>query len=526
MVGWGVAPGPVVCERTAYVHDSRRGWVWVYWSWLDIHSRQSADCVSPAWRPYERHELQELQNAIAQTLQDNISSFASVPAVADTAFIDSMSSTKLVQPYPPGVHGATSPSENQQQQWSHVDLQRAGDGYQKWKDHDDDLQRMVEWIRSYDARQAARQATPVGAGNFYTHDATGAGGHKGSVRRRTGSPACSHRHYNARPVHTGVPLVTNDDSDPEEDPEEAMKAVSNEMEKVSKYRDARERGEIYPKVKRLDNIKLPANHEISQNRIFHQCVANDDSDDGQNPEEAIVAADDDSDDGQDPEEAIVAGEESLSLKDAESSTSWVKDQRLLAVTLCKVTSAMARMDLLNLGCSSRCMSVVFESEHKDQTTRNPFSTHSMLRPKHVAHIVSTLSACLLETVEPYKEHGHPLLPHLQLRTACRWMLQAMHRPMKARANSLLYRLEKLRRYQTDLLTKRRFQRLLAPSEKQAIEIVTTQHRTMRRILDYGILDTMWLPFNGRGVVLGMPHPCDLENQFQKRRREKEEWFWA
>ena len=397
MVGWGVAPGPVVCERTAYVHDSRRGWVWVYWSWLDIHSEQSTDCVSPAWRPYERHELQELQNAIAQTLQDNISSLASVPA-----------------------------------------------------------------------------------------------------------------------VHTGVPLVTNDDSDPEEDPEEAMKAVVNEMEKVSKYRDARERGEIYPKVKRLDNIKLPTNHEISQNRIFHQCVANDDSDDGQNPEEAIVAQ---------------PGEESLSLKDAESSTSWVKDQRSLAVTLCKVTSAMARMDLLNLGCSSRCMSVVFESEHKDQTTRNPFSTHSMLRPKHVAHIVSTLSACLLETVEPYKEHGHPLLPHLQLRTACRWVLQAMHRPMKARANSLLYRLEELRRFQADLLSRPFIKYgLLAPCEKQAIEIVTTQHRTMTRILDSGILDIMLLPFSGRrGVVLGMTHrnlAMDLENQTEKQRREKEEWFWA
>ena len=66
--------------------------------------------------------------------------------------------------------------------------------------------------------------------------------------------------------------------------------------------------------------------------------------------------------------------------------------------------------------------------------------------------------------------------------------------------------------------------------KQAIEIVTTQHRTMTRILDSGILDIMWLPFNGRrGVVLGMTHrnlAMDLENQTKKQRREKEEWFWA
>ena len=86
MAHWVVAP--VVCERTAYVYDKSRGWVWVYFSWR-THPQQAAvaDCGSPAWRPQEsqRQELHDLANAIAQTLQLNASSFASVPAVAETA---------------------------------------------------------------------------------------------------------------------------------------------------------------------------------------------------------------------------------------------------------------------------------------------------------------------------------------------------------------------------------------------------------------------------------------------------------
>ena len=185
----------------------------------------------------------------------------------------------------------------------------------------------------------------------------------------------------------------------------------------------------------------------------------------------------------------------VGLRNAESPTR-VNNQELIAVTLCKTTFATERMDMLNLGCSSRRILALLESKHKDQSTCNPFSTHSMLRPKHVANIVSTLSACLPETVEPYKEHGHPLLPQLQLRTACRWILQAMHRPMKTRANDSLTRLDELRRFQNELLTRLtpEIRRLLAQGEKQAIEIVRTQHRTMRRIHESGILDKMWLPF--------------------------------
>ena len=70
----------------------------------------------------------------------------------------------------------------------------------------------------------------------------------------------------------------------------------------------------------------------------------------------------------------------------------VNNSELIAVALCKTIFATARMDMLNLGCSSRRILAELEFQHKDQSTRNPFSTHSMLRPKHVANIVSTLSA--------------------------------------------------------------------------------------------------------------------------------------
>ena len=193
-------------------------------------------------------------------------------------------------------------------------------------------------------------------------------------------------------------------------------------------------------------------------------------------------------------------------ENAESQT-LRNNQKSIAVALSKTIFVAERMDMLNLGCSSRRIMALLENQPGQSTMLcNPFSTHSMLgrrpsmlRPKHVANIVSTLSACLPETVEPYTDHGHPLLPHLQLRTTCRWILQAMHRPMKARVISLLIHFDEMKRYQNSVLTRmgERAVRLLADCEHKAIEILGRRHGTMKRIYDSGILDTMWLPFGNQ-----------------------------
>ena len=58
--------------------------------------------------------------------------------------------------------------------------------------------------------------------------------------------------------------------------------------------------------------------------------------------------------------------------------------------------ALSKVDVVNLGCSSRHILTVME-KHVALSVCNPFATHSMLRFKHFARIVHAMNSCLPET---------------------------------------------------------------------------------------------------------------------------------
>ena len=63
---------------------------------------------------------------------------------------------------------------------------------------------------------------------------------------------------------------------------------------------------------------------------------------------------------------------------------WIDNQAIFTFVLseCESTFALPKMDLLNLGCSSRRILALLESKYEskyENGLRNPFSTHGMLR---------------------------------------------------------------------------------------------------------------------------------------------------
>ena len=162
----------------------------------------------------------------------------------------------------------------------------------------------------------------------------------------------------------------------------------------------------------------------------------------------------------------------------------------LEAALCKSIFALSKMDLMNVGCSSRRIWAVMEKHSAESAqSLSPFSIHSMLRFRRFARIVHVMCPCLPETIQPSRPHLqlHTLRPYLQLRTTCRWIFQAMHAPMKIQVGALFVQLGELHAFQSDLL--HRLTRLnihlenLANFEQRTVETVRRQYMQVRQMHD-------------------------------------------
>ena len=160
---------------------------------------------------------------------------------------------------------------------------------------------------------------------------------------------------------------------------------------------------------------------------------------------------------------------------------------VMEAALCKTIFALSKMDLMNVGCSSRRIWAVME-KHSAQTALSPFSRHSMLRFRRFAQIVYAMCSCLPETVQPSRPYLqlHTLRPYLQLRTTCRWVFQAMHAPMKIQVGALLVQLGALHEFQSQVLNRLTRMnlnlKLLADDQRQAVESVRKQYMHVRKCM--------------------------------------------
>ena len=162
----------------------------------------------------------------------------------------------------------------------------------------------------------------------------------------------------------------------------------------------------------------------------------------------------------------------------------------LEAALCKSIFALSKMDLMNVGCSSRRIWAVMEKHSAESAqSLSPFSIHSMLRFRRFARSVHVMCPCLPETIQPSRPYLqlHTLRPYLQLRTTCRWIFQAMHAPMKIQVGALFVQLGELHAFQSDLL--HRLTRLnihlenLANFEQRTVETVRRQYMQVRQMHD-------------------------------------------